>query len=65
MVCFFRFGANCPEAKHIQRSAEDMDVQELNKRERLARLDAYFSELKEILQAQPKKGPEEEGDEKG
>lgn len=41
-----------------------MDVQELNKRERLARLDAYFSSLKELIPLDSKPDMEEENDEK-
>ncbi len=40
-----------------------MDVQVLNESERLARLDSYFSELKEMIPFEPKKDSEDEKDE--
>ncbi len=41
-----------------------MDEQELNKRERLARLDAYYSALKGMIPAVLRNESEEEKDEK-
>ena len=40
-----------------------MDVQVLNESERLARLDSYFSGLKEMIPCEPKKHSEDEKDE--
>ena len=40
-----------------------MDVQVLNESERLARLDSYFSGLKEMISSEPKKDSEDEKDE--
>ena len=40
-----------------------MDVQVLNESERLARLDSYFSGLKEMIPSEPKNDSEDEKDE--
>lgn len=51
-------GANCP-GQHSKEEKE-MDVQELNEKERMARLDSYFSALKELIPAETENAPEEE-----
>jgi hypothetical protein len=61
---FLGSGAICPELKHIQRRIKKMDEQELNKRERLARLDAYYSALKGMIPPVLRNESEEEKDEK-
>ena len=40
-----------------------MEIQELNERQRLARLDSYFSALKEVIQPESKETAEEEENE--
>jgi hypothetical protein len=52
-----------PRTETHPKEEKDMEVQELNKRERLARLDAYFSALKEEILSEPKNDSEEENDE--
>ena len=63
MVCFFKAWGKLPRTETYPNEEKDMEVQELNKRERLARLDAYFSALKEEILSEPKNDSEEENDE--
>lgn len=63
MVCFFKAWGKLPRTETYPKDEKDMEVQELNKRERLARLDAYFSALKEEILSEPKNDSEEENDE--
>ena len=63
MVCFFKAWGKLPRTETYPKEEKDMEVQELNKRERLARLDAYFSALKGEILSEPKNDSEEENDE--
>ena len=63
MVFFVKLWGKLPRTETYPKEAKDMEVQELNKREKLARLDAYFSALKEEILSEPKNDSEEENDE--
>lgn len=60
---FLRLWGKLPRTETHPKEEKDMEVQELNKRERLVRLDAYFSALKEEILSEPKNDSEEENDE--
>lgn len=60
---FLKLWGKLPRTETYPKEEKDMEVQELNKRERLARLDAYFSALKEEILSEPKNDSEEENDE--
>lgn len=60
---FLRLWGKLPRTETHPKEEKDMEVQELNKRERLARLDAYFNALKEEILSEPKNDSEEENDE--
>ena len=55
---FLSSGANCPGLH--SKEEKEMEVQELNEKERMARLDSYFSALKELIPAETENAPEEE-----